>query len=135
MSIDFIWDNDDHTIIRLDFDGKATWGEYQTATDRVYEAIEASSTRVDIIFHAVSGMPQGNPLPHLKASSMKLLELEHFGIGVVVTSKGTPSRLIQTFLDIAMRIYRLDTSRQGGYFSTLDEARLAIAQARAEEVK
>ncbi len=130
MPVDFAWDNDEHSIIRLDIHDEATWSEYHAAIDQCVQAIEAGPNRVDVIFHEITGMPKGNPMPHLKVSFDKLTPLGNFGIGVVVSEKGVPPKIIKTFMEIAMRVYRLDQSRQGGFFGSLDAAREHIAQVR-----
>lgn len=129
MPIAFEWDNDDHTIIRLDFHDKPTWDEYHTAVNQAVGAIKVSPHRVDLIFNVISTMPPGNAMPHMKSGFDRLTLLPHFGMGVVVTEKNVP-RILKASLDIAMRTYGLDRNRQGGFFATLDDARAKFAQVR-----
>jgi hypothetical protein len=76
-------------------------------------------------------MPPGNPIPHFKVGFTRLTAPPNAGIICVVTQQGIP-KLAQPFVNIMMRIYRLDQSRIGGNFRALDEARACIAQDRAK---
>jgi hypothetical protein len=132
MPVELIWDNDERTILRLHFQGHTTWDEFHTVVGEAVQAIKVSTHRVDLIFEEVAGMPAGNPLPHMKDGFKRLASLSHFGVGVGVDTVRihSSSRMMNSFLDLAMRIYGLDPHRHGGYFTSLEQARAKLAELR-----
>lgn len=136
MPVELVWDNDERTILRLHFQGQTTWDEYHEAFAEAIEVIRPCTHRVDLIFQEVSNMPSGNALPHMKLAFKRLMSLPNFGVGIGVDTaeKHPSSRMMNTFLDIAMRIYGLDPHRHGGYFTSLEQARAKVAELRSVSV-
>ena len=135
MPFDVVWDDQDPSIVRLDISGVNTWQEAYQGIDRALEFIQSRSERIDVIFNQTSPktMPPGNPIPHFKAGFATLCKPSNSGNIYIVTRRGVP-RMAQPFVNIMTRMYKLDQSRVGGYFSSLDEARSQIAKDRAKVV-
>lgn len=59
MSVHVTWDNNDHTVLRYDFDGDWQWEEFQTAFRRAREMLETVGHIVDVIadFRTSSSVP------------------------------------------------------------------------------
>jgi hypothetical protein len=66
--IEVYWDNDEQTIIRLDYtDPIVDWDEYRSAVKKCYDMIEQISHIVNIIHNTGNAkMPSGNPFKHLQ---------------------------------------------------------------------
>ena len=134
MPFDFNWHDDARSIIRVDVHGDTNWSEYHITFGQIAEAVEAVTHRVDVIINDPHGrMPQGNPLPHIKASSRKLVEHPNMGVLVVVSNRAS-SRLVEMLVSMAYRIYGIDTRIVGDFVRSLDEAETSIANARTKDV-
>ncbi len=130
MPYDFNWQDDAHTIIRMDIHGEVSWDAYYKAIDQVIAELEKSPQRIDLIFNDSVGMPKGNPMPHLKMTTAKLASYPNMGL-VYTVSEGKTSSIVKMMLDIVMRAYRMDTSHYGGFVDSMDNALSAIAKDRA----
>jgi hypothetical protein len=51
VSINIAWDNDEHTIMRMDFAGLWTWEDYCRAINRILECIQDEEGRIGLIAH------------------------------------------------------------------------------------
>ena len=131
MPYDFNWQDDEKTIIRFDIHGEVSWPLWYAAVDKVAEELSKTSHRVDLIFNDSVGMPKGNALPHLKASTATLMT--HPNMGLIV-SVGTPKMTAFTkiMIGIVSRVYGIDNSHNGGFVESMDRALAIIAADRAK---
>lgn len=121
MPYDLHWHDDEHTIIRLDMHGQVTWDAWYVAVDNICAELEQASHRVDIIFHDMTGMPKGNPMPHMKVTMTKLNSQEHIGTIVSVTRRNQ-SAFIKTIVEMVTRLMQLTSVQKGVFVESLDEA-------------
>ncbi len=131
MPYDFHWQDDDHTIIRIDIYGEVTWPLWYAAVDQVAQAVSQSSRRVDLIFNDSVGMPKGNALPHLKATNAKLTQHANMGLIVSVSAQHLTT-FTRMMINILSRVYGVDNSHNGGFVDSLDKALAIIAADRAK---
>ena len=132
MPYDFHWQDDEHTIIRFDIHGDVSWPLWYAAVDQVAAALEQAPYRVDLIFNDSVGMPKGNALPHLKATSAKLIS--HPNMGIIVTVSPRPiSAFTRMMINIMSRFYGVDMSHSGGFVETIAQALAFIAADRAKQ--
>ena len=132
MPYDFHWHDEEHTIIRFDIHGEVTWPLWYAAVDKVDEELEKVSHRVDLIFNDSVGLPKGNALPHLKATSAKLIE--HANMGLIVSVSPRPiSTFTKLMITIMSRVYGVDTSHSGGFVETMEQALALIAADRSNQ--
>jgi hypothetical protein len=126
MPISAVWDDEAHTIIRLDVRGAWTWEEYYDTLQQVEQMMQGVTHRVDMINvrHADAQMPAGTILPHIERAMRSMME--QLGIRVSVGSN-VYSRTIRRVLTAL----RPDQMR-GRMFDapTLDAARKLIADER-----
>lgn len=130
MPIELNWHDDDHSILRLDYDSKVTWEEYHPAIDEVAERIERASHRVDVILNAGRfAMPSGNPMPHIKKTAEKLGVFPNMGV-IVVVNDSAPGAMAKMIVSTVYRIYGIDQRIIGAFVTTLDDAEASIMQER-----
>ncbi len=132
MTYDVNWDDPEQTIIRVDVDGTASWEAYHRSIDDILRLAGDTTDRVDIVFNDKVGLPPGNPIPHFKHSIERLQKLPELGLVVAVTGHGLPM-VVRPFVELVMSVYKLDSSHEGDYVRSMDEARQLIARSRAQE--
>ena len=132
MPYEFNWHDETHTIIRVDIVGQVTWEAFHILTDRVCDELAKSNQRIDLIYNDKVGMPKGNPMPHLKSSSARMLAHKNLGLVITVSSRNI-SGFTKLIIDILMRAYQIDKTRVGGFVDTMDEALAIINKSRAQE--
>ncbi|HEX2620195.1 MAG TPA: hypothetical protein VHL11_08615 [Phototrophicaceae bacterium] len=129
MPYTFYWQDERHTIGRLDIQGQITWEQYYAAVNQIIDELAAVSHRVDLIYYNEAGMPSGNPIPHLRATSLKLFASPNLGlICTVITGKTAP--ITRLMVDSMLHTYRIEKKHHGGFVDTLDEAIALIARDR-----
>jgi hypothetical protein len=134
MPYDVHWHDPEHTIIRIDVHGDISWDQHHAAMDRVFEEMATVARRVDLIYTGTQPMPSGNPMPHIKKSIARLDQNQNLGL-VVIVSPQQVSAIVQTLIDITMRLYRMSSSHNGGFVTTLEEAEVIIARDREERAR
>jgi hypothetical protein len=63
MPIEIIWDNDHHTILRLDFEGSWAWKDYDHAIEEAYHRVQEVTHTVDVMLNLL----YSDPVPPLKS--------------------------------------------------------------------
>jgi len=86
MGITITWDNEDRTILRLDFAGMWSWEEYDEAVDSAYIMIAQSGHKVDIITNLSRDtiLPTDESLRHFQRALRQMPS----NVGLTVTSGG-----------------------------------------------
>ena len=129
MPVHIEWDNDDHTAIRYDYEGKWTWEELYEVTRIATEMFKSVSHRVNVIHNLANntGLP-GGALSHAQRFSSQ--NPENWGISVVVGTSAFISSLIQVF----RKVYRQFGER---YYTapSLEKARELLAEQRPPAAK
>jgi|GEM_PF-2817787 len=118
MPFDFRWYDDDHTIIWLDIQGIITWEGYHSVFDNIFDEIDATSNRVDIVINDMVGFPKGNAIPHLKSVLGKAAKRENIGLIVVISTKQIAA-VVKMLTDI---ITKFITFRTGIFVNSTEEA-------------
>ena len=131
MPFDVAWYDDQHSIIEVRVYGSPTWEEYHSAIDKVVKDLAAAQSRVDIIFNSASGMPKGNPLPHLKATFKKFSEYPNFGITVASGARG-PAGFTRAIVEIVSKMLGLTSHINGHFVNSMPEA---VAYIQADRAK
>ena len=131
MPYDFNWQDDEHSIIRLDMHGDVTWALWYAAIDNVVEELGKSAHRIDLILNDTVGMPKGNALPHLKTTSAKLTSQPNMGLIVTVSAQNIGA-FTKMMVGIMSRVYGIDNSHSGGFVDTVDKALAIIVADRAK---
>ena len=131
MPFDVTWYDNQHSIIEVRVYGTPTWEEYHSAIDKVTGDLASAQHRVDIIFNSASGMPKGNPLPHLKATFKKFAQYEHFGITVASGARG-PAGFTKAIVEIVSKMLGTTSHINGHFVKNMDEAVAYIEADRAK---
>ena len=133
MPFEFNWHDPEHTIMRVDASGDTTWDDFTKATDRIVEELAKATQRTDLIYNAKSGMPKGNPLPHIKAANKRMaVYKEHLGLVTTVGPRNISST-VKVMVDIMMRVYKMDRTHLGETVTTMEEALHNIAKSRTKD--
>ena len=134
MPFIFNWHDSEHSIVRVDVIGEATWDDFTRATDQIVAELAKTDHRIDIIFNAQSPMPKGNPLPHVKAANRRIAA---FGnkVGLVITvGPRQISSMVKAMVDIMMRVYKFDRSHLGENALTMEAAVDQVNRSRAKQL-
>lgn len=131
MPYDFRWQDDAHSIIRLDIHDEVTWELWHKAVDQIVAQLDETPHRVDLIFNDSVGFPPGNSLNHLRASNMRMRACPNLGIIVTVSSRSL-SVFTRIMVGIVARLSGRSAPDQRLFVETLDEALALIARDRAQ---
>ncbi len=123
MPIYINWDDDEKTILRHDFEGEWTWGEYFELMRNRNAYMSSVDHRVDVIANMKPGiMPTGFALSSAK-TSLQTVPANH-GIFVIVVNA-----VVDTMLEVFKQF-----DRETGFFlraaNSVEEAREIIQQER-----
>jgi hypothetical protein len=68
VTIEVQWDNEDHTVVMLEFKGALTWREYDEGVDKTYALMRTVDHKVDVIsyMHPSVRLPKGDAVSHIK---------------------------------------------------------------------
>lgn len=127
------WYDTNKSIIQVDINGHVTWDEWYEMHNQVVEMMANVPHRVDVIYNDKVGMPKGNPMPHMRSTSAKLVAQGNLGLVVSVSARHI-SGIVKAMVDIMMRAYRMDVSHNGGFVDTLEQALGVIQESRAKEL-
>jgi hypothetical protein len=137
MALPVNWYDDAHSIIVSTITSTTTWDEYHQAVDWIVTEAAKVDHRVDIIFHDDIGMPKGNPMPHLKQGSVKIIAQENIYLSIIAGSGGYSGfgRMILAALGKSMIKMRdivpvLGSEKTLLFLPTLDEALAHIKKVR-----
>ena len=130
MPVEIQWDDDSHTILRLDIHGQASWDEYHQKIDEIVEQLADSPHRVDLIMNIMSNMPPGQPISHLERAVRRFNTSPALRYTATVLNGHRVSSFTEIIVYAVLRLNRVDMSRNAGFYSTLDEARAALARKR-----
>jgi len=122
------WDNDEKTILRHDFEGEWTWGEYFELMRERNAHMSSVTHRVDVIANMKPGiMPTGFALNSAK-TSLRTAPPNH-GIFVIVVNA-----VVSTMLDVFKQFDR-DTGTILRAANSVEEAREIIRQEREKDAQ
>jgi hypothetical protein len=117
MAISVAWDNEEKTILRLDFAGKWNWYGYEMAVGEAFGMMESVNHGVDFIFN----MQTGEALPEGATFYIKrTLELAPNGYTAIVIAHADAST--EATVALFCRIYKKLGDRLAAA-RTLDKAR------------
>lgn len=126
MPITVVWDNEEQTIIRQDFNDEWTWADHAQAVKTTHALIETVAHPVDVIANLIHSRtwPQ-DPLSYARRNMQQAPP--NAGLTVIVLEGG--NLFLETLLGIFRRIYRGIGNRLE-IVHTLAEARALIASQR-----
>ena len=128
MSVELYWDNDEQTVMLLEFEGQWTWDELFEKLDVARKAGERADYEISAIVNAASGVhfPGGSLFkPVNLENAKKMLKMGAAGTGPVVIAGANP--FIKTIYDTMSSLHKHATSKI--YFAAdVDEARLLLAE-------
>lgn len=126
------WHDNAETMIRLDMYDDVTWDGWYVAVEDLCEKLSQVTHRVDVILHDTTGMPKGNPMPHLRSSINRFNQHANLGIVVLVSARST-SFLAKTMLDVVSRVTAMANGQSSIIAHSLDEAIATIMKDREEQ--
>ncbi len=126
------WYNDEKTIAIIEQNQEPSWAHWHETTQIIIDVLEASPHRVHFILTNATGIPVGNPLPHLtRTLDMMEAYVDKLGMMVIV-GKGALHTLMTAFLDIALKA----TNRPAHsmmFAHTIEEALERISQRETQQ--
>ena len=134
MPYDVKWYDDQHSIIEVHVHDDVTWDQYHGAVDQICAHLAVAQHRVDVVFNSETGMPAGNPLPHLKAAFQKFSSYKTFGMTVPSGERGGrgASTFTRSIVEVVSKITHTTDQIDGKVFKTIDDA---VAYIEAERAK
>jgi hypothetical protein len=123
LPIKVVWDNDERTVIRMEFDGHWTW-------DEVQEAVNISNQMTNSVNHIVDGlidMSRSGGVPSgAMAHARHLIMQRHERSGITVVAGASPA--ISTLWQVFAQAYQwLTRSERFVFARTVEDARRRIA--------
>lgn len=120
------WYDNEQSIIVVTITTDTTWDQYHKAIDWIVSEAKGVDHRVDIIFHDEVGMPKGNPLPHLRTGSTRIIQQSNIRTSIIAGSRGYSGftrAILETLARSFSRVIPKGTTQNGLLFMrTLDEA-------------
>jgi hypothetical protein len=124
MGISVTWDDEEHSVIRFDYQGAWTWNE-------LYDAVRESHLLLDTVNHTVDSiidLEHSSLLPeHALSRAQNVVKMAHPNQGMTIVVGA--NTLVRTLLDIYKRIYIKNTPPVL-MARSLPEAREAIQRQR-----
>lgn len=131
MTLNVDWYDEAHSIIVATISPTTTWDEYHQQIDWMVSEAKKVDHRVDIIFHDNVGMPKGNPIPHLKSGTARIIGQRNIHFSIVAGSRGSTGFVRAILETLAKPFTRLPRDeRRLIFLPTLDEALAHIEQDR-----
>lgn len=132
MSFTINWHDPEQSILHIVNDGPQTWEEYHAKYDAALEIVQAANHRIDLIMEARSGIPAGNPLPHLTEINEQWDGVPMLGLIVAISARRI-QRFTETAVDIAATISGVDVPEFVRFTGSVEEALTIIEQDRGEK--
>jgi hypothetical protein len=127
MSIHLYWEDNEHSLLRYDFVGKWTWGDFYPALAQGLKMEMLSVNRVDVLMDMrQSGSIGDGALAHIR----KIADRQPPNVGLMVVI--TPSKFLTALFQAAIRSYP-DVALYVRLAATESEARAIISASRAED--
>lgn len=100
MSVTVMWDNEDQTVIRFNFESPWTWAEQQQAIDQANPMVESVTWTVDFICDVTNGpqVPLGYPMKYLRLTAERLPK--NAGATIIVGASGPLRALLIAILKV-----------------------------------
>ncbi len=120
MGVTVVWDNEEKTALRLDFEGVWTWAKYDQAVDEASAMIEDVGHAADIIHNLLGGpsLPLDKPLLHLR----RMVNLLSKNTVFIVVVGGTPP--VQAVLSMFFKVF-VEVGERLIFAPSLEAARAA----------
>lgn len=127
MSTPVNWYDYKHNIIIVTINKDSTWSEYYQVIEWIVAEISKVENRVDIVFHDNVGMPKGNPMPHLKWGSQKIVNLPNAGHTIIAGTQGTSNSFTKLVMTTLAKLFMKsslpnDSDKQLLFMSNLEDA-------------
>ncbi|MEO8609282.1 MAG: hypothetical protein ABI690_15430 [Chloroflexota bacterium] len=129
MPVHMVWEDEQHTIVRCDGEGKWTWEEYHATLSEIVEAVQQVDHRVDLVITREEGSssPAGSPMPHFQRA-MRIMP-RNMSLVILINTNSFGRALVTMF----SRIFASREHAQLVVVGSLEEARARIASSRASE--
>jgi hypothetical protein len=125
MGIKVTWDNEDHSAIRYDYEGKWTWNDLYEAVKECHRLLDSVNYKVDSIIDLEhSSLLPENALSH----GQSVVKMSHPNQGIMIVVGA--NALVRSLLDIYKRIYVKNTPPVL-VARTMAEARETVQRRRA----
>jgi len=128
------WYDKEHTIIKVTIQPNSTWDDYYEAVRWIEAEITKVDHVVDMIFYEESGMPKGNPMPHLKWGTTKIINIPNSGHTIITGATSYTNaftRLIMTSLgNLMTKTISPYNDKKLVFLSSLEEALAFIHKER-----
>jgi hypothetical protein len=130
MSVKVVWDDEQHTALRYDLEGRWTWDEFYAAFNEGKAMMEGSAHTVHFILNAMDNLSKGYVPPGALSHVASLNRNAPPNAGITVAVGG--NTLGKIFHGMIARIYPKIAKRYA-FADSLEEARAMIAQRRQPE--
>ncbi|RMG86520.1 MAG: hypothetical protein D6712_07330 [Chloroflexi bacterium] len=120
--IQFIWDDEAHTALRVEWYPNWTWDDYDYAIKKAVEMLGEQIATIPTInvYHPGTRLPKGSPIPHFNRMARKMPQ----NVAVLVTQDPVTAREVSIFI-------RMSGYEDGVNFwvvPTLEEARRVVRE-------
>lgn len=134
MPISVNWYDDELTIIKVTITTDMTWDAYHHVIDWIVTEAGKVEHRVDVIFHDDVGMPKGNPLPHLRRGSDKIISQPNIHSVIIAGSRGYTGFVRVILETLAKSFMKTPRSGEGAllFMRNVDEALTYIHKDRSK---
>jgi hypothetical protein len=131
VTLNVAWYDEAYSIIVATITPTTTWEEYHQIIDWIVSEAKKVDHRVDIIFHDNVGMPKGNPIPHIKSGSARIISQPNIHFSIIAGTRGSTG-FVRAILETLSKLFRNQPSSEARllFLPTLDDALAHIKQDR-----
>lgn len=130
------WYDEAQSIIKVTIKPNSTWDDYYEAVRWIEAEITKVDHVVDLIFYEESSMPKGNPMPHLKWGTNKIINIPNSGHTIITGATrytNAFTRLIMTSLgNLMTKTISPYNDKKLVFLSSLEEALAFISKERTK---
>lgn len=126
---EIVWDNDERTVIRMEYLPLQTWDQHHARMEQVATMIREVEHIVDLIilFEGAVTPPSGSAISHFRRSWLSMPS----NAGVVVDVGVSP--ILAALIHLFIRLYSRELGNKIFFAPTLEEARKIIRRCAARK--
>lgn len=113
------WRSENQDILQWDVHGDIDWGQLHESINNICAELDATAHSVYLMVVNPVGIPNGNPMPHVKTAFTKFGERKNLK-GIIVVSDRRVSSFVKPITGLVNKLGKLNMSLT--FVTSIDEA-------------